>query len=341
MGMCGSDEEVKVGVPEHIELSNGSKMPIVGLGTWKATDDAEVIGAVKCALANGYRHIDAAACYGNEKIVGQAMTDGLKEAGLKREDIFVTGKLWNSEHDPAHVKAALEMTLADLQTDYLDLFLIHWPQCWEHEEGKNVAFPKTEEGGLKYTDTPLMDTWKALEKCVEAGLTKAIGLSNFNSEQIKLIMAEGTVKPAVLQVEIHPFFSNDKLVKFAQSQNIAVTAYSPLGSGVEIAGEKVIDNAKLKEVGAKYEKSAAQIVLAWLINRNIIVIPKSVKDKRVKENFDVRVKLSDEDMATIDAINKDARGGYGGPLVEGQPRDITHPHYPFRFEDKNPTLPEF
>jgi len=331
----------EVEVPEYVVLSNEAKMPIIGLGTWKSTDESEVVTAVKSAIANGYRHIDAAACYGNEKVVGAAMKDALAEAGVAREDIFVTSKLWNSEHDPAHVEAALKMTLADLQLDYLDLYLIHWPQCWEHEEGKNVAFPKTEEGTMKYTETPLLDTWKALEKCVESGLVKAIGLSNFNSEQIQHIIDAGSIPPAVLQVEIHPFFSNENLVKFALEKKIAVTAYSPLGSGVEIGGERVIDNAQLKEVGAKYNKSAAQLVLSWLINRGIIVIPKSVKEVRVKENFDVRIKISDEDMVTINAINKDVRGGYGGPLVDGKPRDIVHTHYPFLFDGINPTCPAF
>jgi len=308
---------------------NEAKMPVVGLGTWKADKENEVGNAVKWAIATGYRHLDCAACYGNEKEVGAAIKECL-DGGLRRDELFVTSKLWNSEHDPAHVKGALKQTLADLQLDYLDLFLIHWPQCWEHEEGKNCSFPKDADGKLKYTDTPLLATWAALEACVEEGLVKAIGLSNFNEVQIQHILDGCKIPPAALQVEIHPFFSQEPLVAFCKSKGIVVTAYSPLGSGVEIAGECVIDNAKLKEIAAKYSKSAPQLVLAWLIQRGIVVIPKSVKEERLKQNFDVRFEIEDADMQEIAALNKDARGGWGGPLVEGRPRDEVHAHYPFK-----------
>merc|ERR1719183_2287764 len=145
-------------------------MPSVGLGTWKATEDNEVGNAVKWALGCGYRHIDAAACYGNEHEVGAAMKEVFDAGEIKREDVFVTSKLWNSEHDPAHVKPALTRTLEDLQLEYVDLFLIHWPQNWEHVEGTHVGFPKNEDGTMKYSNVPLMDTWRALEACVEAGM---------------------------------------------------------------------------------------------------------------------------------------------------------------------------
>jgi diketogulonate reductase-like aldo/keto reductase len=333
-------KRTKVDKTSLVLTPNEAAMPIVGLGTWKADKENEVGQAVKWALAAGYRHIDCAAVYGNEKEVGVAMKETF-DGGLARGDVFVTSKLWNSEHDPAHVKAALTKTLEDLQLEYLDLYLIHWPQCWEHEDGKNVAFPKTEDGALKYTETPLLDTWKALEECVEEGLVKAIGLSNYNSEQIQHILDGGKIAPAVLQVEIHPFFSQEPLVEFAKSKGLVVTAYSPLGSGVEVGGERIIDNATLKEIATKYGKSAPQLVLAWLIQRGIVVIPKSVKEDRVKQNFDVQFEISSEDMATIGALNKDVRGGYGGPLIDGKPRDIMHAHYPFRFEDLNNTAPVF
>jgi len=194
---------------------------------------------------------------------------------------------------------------------------------------------------MKYTDIPLLDTWKALEECVQEGLIKAIGLSNFNSEQIQAIMDGGTIAPAVLQVEIHPFHSNGPLVEWCATKNIVVTAYSPLGSGAEINGERVIDNAKLKEIGAKYGKSPAQLTCAWLVNRGIVVIPKSVKESRLIENLDVRFVIAEEDMKAIGEINGDVRAGWGGPLVEGKPRDIVHSTYPFKFEDKNPACPAF
>jgi len=315
-----------------VTLNSGSKMPIVGLGTWKATEPNEVKNAVKWALDMGYKHLDCAACYGNEAEVGAALKESL-DGGINREEIFITSKLWNSEHDPVHVRPALEMTLKELQIDYLDLYLIHWPQNWEHTEGTNRSFAKNEDGTMKYTEVPLMETWKALEECVAAGLVKAIGLSNFNSKQITEIMGKGKIAPAVLQVEIHPFFSNEPLVSFAQSKGIAVTAYSPLGSGVEIGGQRVIDNPQLKELAEKTGKSAAQLVLAWLVNRGVIVIPKSVKESRLKENHDVVFELEPSTMEIINGINRDVRGGWGGPLVDDKPRDLVHPDYPFKFGD--------
>jgi len=312
-----------------VSIVSSAPMPLVGLGTWKSDKESEVGNAVKWAAAAGYRHFDCAACYGNEAEVGAALKE-VMDGGIARRDIFVTGKLWNSEHDPAHVRNALLKSIEDLQCEYLDLYLIHWPQNWEHVDGTNRGFPKNEDGTLKYTDIPLLDTWAALEACVAEGLVKSIGLSNFNQEQIQTIIDGGNVRPAVLQVEVHPFFQQEGLVQFAHSKGIVVTAYSPLGSGVEIDGERVIDNAKLKEIAAKYDRSGPQLVLAWLIQRGIIVIPKSVKENRLKENFDVRFEISDADMAEIATINKDARGGWGGPLVDGAPRDQVHPNYPFK-----------
>lgn len=176
----------RISVADDRNALSQAAIPIVGLGTWKGGEN-EVGQAVKWAIGCGYRHIDCAACYGNEVEVGAALKESI-DGGVPREDLFVTGKLWNrcdprldgtyltsvhrSEHDPAHVKDALKMTLADLQLDYVDLYLIHWPQCWEHEEGKNRGFPKNEDGTLKYTATPLMETWTALEACVEEGLCK-------------------------------------------------------------------------------------------------------------------------------------------------------------------------
>merc|ERR1712070_1117360 len=158
-----------------------------------------------------------------------------------------------------------------------------------------------------------MDTWEALEECVDSKLTRSIGLSNFNSTQVTEICSKAKVQPAVVQVEVHPFFNNKKFVEFTQEKGLCVTAYSPLGSGVVIGDERVIDNAKLKELGEKYEKSPAQMVTSWLMHRNIVVIPKSVKESRIKENLDVFFKIEEADLAAISAISVDLRGGWGGP----------------------------
>lgn len=326
----------KTSIPKTT-LSSGFSIPMVGLGTWKSTNESEVSNAIKWALETGYTHFDCAACYQNEHVVGAALGEALA-AGTKRDDIFLTGKLWNSEHDPANVKAAVQASIRDLQCEYLDLFLIHWPQNWEHVEAgaplPHMSFSKNEDGSMKYTDVPLADTWKALEECVDEGLLKSIGLSNFNEEQIKHICDTARIQPAMLQVEIHPFMQQEPLVQFAKATGLSVTAYSPLGSGAEINGLRVIDHPDLIAIGAKYSKSPAQVVSAWLVARGIVVIPKSVKQSRIQENFDVIFELDAEDMANIAAINGDLRAGWGGPLVDRdgkmEARDISHPQYPFK-----------
>ena len=173
-----------------------------------------------------------------------------------------------------------------------------------------------------------------MEALVSEGLVKAIGLSNFNSGQIDAIIEAGTIKPAVLQVEIHPYFSQEPLVAFCKERGIVPTAYSPLGTGQAINGQTVVGNATLAEIGAKYGKSSAQVAIAWLAQREIVVIPKSVTAARIAQNREVGFTLSDEDMATVSALNADARNGFGGPKVERdgemQPRDLLHPLYPFR-----------
>lgn len=243
------------------------------------------------------------------------------------------------------MKPALEQTIKDLQCEYLDLYLIHWPQHWEHVEGTTRGFPKNEDGTMKYGDlVPLTETWKAMEACVEAKLTRNIGLSNFNEEQINRIVAAAKVKPAVLQVEVHPFFSQEPLVKAAAAHNIAVTAYSPLGSGVAINGQTVVDHPKLIEIGQKYKVSAAQVVTAWLVSRGIVVIPKSVKKERIEQNFDVfSFKLDEDDVKGIRALNANTRGSFAGPLVTAAdgtvgPRDASHPEFPFNYAEEMAAL---
>jgi len=312
-------------------------MPLVGLGTWKSTD-GQVAGAVKAAIDAGYKHIDCAACYGNETEVGTAFKEAFESGKIKREELFVTSKLWNSEHAPKDVEAACRQTLKDLQLEYLDLYLIHWPQAFaktKENEGTNRSFPKDSDGNIIYDlDSTLEATWGAMEALVEKGLVKSIGLSNFNSLQIAAINKVAKVPIAVLQVESHPYHSNEKLLAFCTKNKIIVTAYSPLGSGAEIDGNTVVTNATLAAIGEGYGRSAAQVAVAWQRQRNVVVIPKSVKPERIVQNFDVFFKLSDEDMKAIGALNKDIRVGWGGPKVQRgdslEARDIIHPSYPFK-----------
>jgi len=252
------------------------------------------------------------------------------------------------------VRPALEQTLRDLKLDYLDLYLIHWPQSFARGPARearvggrrrgaptqakdpdgtgNCAFAKNADGSIKYdVETTSEATWAALEACVDAGLTKAIGLSNFTSRQVQRILDAGRIPPAVLQVEVHPYFSQKPLVEFCEARGIAVTAYSPLGSGATIDGATVASNATLARIGEARGKSAAQVAIAWLAQRGLVVIPTSVTRARVAQNRDVDFALSAAEMAEVDALNKDIRIGFGGPLSpEGLPRDVAHPLYPFK-----------
>ena len=185
-----------------LTLNSGQAMPVIGLGTWQAPA-GQVGAAVKAALEGGYRHIDCAAIYGNEAEIGAVFAEAFSSGLVKREDLFVTSKLWNSEHAPDNVRPALELTLKELRLDYLDLYLIHWPQCFAKESEGNRSIPKNDDGTIKYDlETPSAKTWAALEQCVDAGLTRSIGLSNFNSEQIAGVCEGARIQPAVLQVEI-------------------------------------------------------------------------------------------------------------------------------------------
>eukprot|EP01065_Artemidia_motanka_P024773 TRINITY_DN2967_c0_g2_i1.p1 TRINITY_DN2967_c0_g2~~TRINITY_DN2967_c0_g2_i1.p1 ORF type:complete len:344 (+),score=127.52 TRINITY_DN2967_c0_g2_i1:58-1032(+) len=314
------------------KLHSGADMPLVGLGTWQAPA-GEVGNAVRAAVEVGYRHIDCAAVYGNEAEIGAVFADMFASGKVKREDLFVTSKLWNSEHRPENVESAVRTTLKDLQLEYLDLYLMHWPQQFEKVEGTNRGFPRNEDQSIRYDQVPLAETWAAMEKLVEQGLVRAIGLSNFNSVQIKAIHEGAKIKPHVLQCESHPFFPNEPLFALARSLGIVCTAYSPLGSGAEIDGYTVANHPELKKVADRHGKSAAQVACAWQLQRGNVVIPKSVSKERIAQNFDVTFALSAEDMAAIAALDGGLRCGWGGPKVERDgksvPRDLLHADYPF------------
>eukprot|EP01062_Namystynia_karyoxenos_P010321 TRINITY_DN13655_c0_g1_i1.p1 TRINITY_DN13655_c0_g1~~TRINITY_DN13655_c0_g1_i1.p1 ORF type:complete len:351 (+),score=106.68 TRINITY_DN13655_c0_g1_i1:72-1055(+) len=314
--------------------TSGQTVPRIGLGTWKS-DPGQVGVAVRAALEIGYRHIDCAAVYGNEQEIGAVLKDAISSGMVKREELFVTSKLWNSEHRPENVEPALRQTLADLQLDYLDLYLVHWPQAFEKVPGTHIGFPRNPDQSIKYDlEAGVEPCWRALEKCVDAGLVRALGVSNFNAAQLKDLVQCARVKPVMLQCESHPYFSNERLFSLARSLGLQCTAYSPLGSGSEVGGVGVPSNPVLVKIGEKHGKSAAQVACAWQLQRGNAVIPKSVTKERIAQNFDIVFTLSEEDMAAIAALDCNARAGWGGPLVErgGQmrPRDELHPLYPFK-----------
>ncbi|XP_050408874.1 1,5-anhydro-D-fructose reductase [Patella vulgata] len=309
-----------------LTLNNGRTMPSVGLGTYapKQDDDA-VIAAVKLAVRAGYRHIDCAAIYRNERAVGHAIKQLIVEDVVKREDLFVTSKLWNTCHRPDIVEVNLRKSLEDLGLEYVDLYLIHWPMAFK--EGGDMI-PKDANGKVLYSDVDYVDTWKALEDCVDLGLTMSIGCSNFNSKQLQRILDIARMKPVNNQAEVNVYNSNKKLIDFCKANGIVVTASSPLGSPGNIREGYVtlLKDPVLLDIAARYKKSPAQVALRFLIQQGIGVLPKSVTASRIRENFDLfDFSLSDSDKQQLVSLNKNVRA-----YLDEFAKD--HPHYPFHEE---------
>ncbi|GAB3059252.1 aldo/keto reductase [Salinicoccus sesuvii] len=258
-------------------LSNGTEIPCVGFGTWQTPDGKTAVNSVKKAIESGYRHIDTAAAYKNEGSVGQA----IKESGVAREDLFVTSKLWNSERGYEKTKAAFEQTLKELDTDYLDLYLIHWP-----------ANEKQFDNWKEINN----ETWRAMTELHEAGKVKAIGVSNFMTNHLEPLL-EFEVKPMVNQIEYHPGHTQDGVVDLCKQYDILVEAWSPIGSG------RLLEDESLKEIAEKYDKSVAQLCIRYVLQNGALPLPKSVTPERIEENTHVfDFEISDEDMKQMDAM---------------------------------------
>lgn len=238
-----------------VKLNDGNRIPQLGYGVWKISNDDAAV-AVSEALNTGYRHIDTAAIYGNEEGVGK----GIRESDIARGDIYLTTKLWNSEQGYETTLKAFDASLKRLGTDYVDLYLIHWPM-----PSKDL----------------FMETWRAFTRIKEEGRAKSIGLSNFRTADLERILKESDVPPAINQIELHPQFQQDELRLFHSKHNIATEAWSPLGQGT------LMENETLKAIASAHGKSVAQVILRWHIETGNIVIPKSVTPSRIRENFEI------------------------------------------------------
>eukprot|EP01132_Coremiostelium_polycephalum_P003289 gene3289-4120_t len=289
----------------NFQLNNGELMPGVGLGTFNNLVPGQVGDAVKHSLKTGYRHIDCSPIYGNEKEIGKALTEVFAEGNIKRNEVFIVSKLWNTGHSKSQVKIHCEATLKALGLNYLDLYLIHWPIATEYDPTDIYKSVRDSDGHVKLAPIPIRETWEEMEKLVESGLVKSIGVSNFNVQLLIDLLSYAKIKPVVNQIEMHPYLSQVQLRKFCTKNNILITSYSPLRNTVNNPNDKIIT-----DIAKSHGKTEANVILRWVIQSGMSVIPKSVNFSRIEENFNVfDFQLSDQEMQSIDTLNSNSRTG--------------------------------
>ncbi|EPQ30077.1 uncharacterized protein PFL1_02194 [Pseudozyma flocculosa PF-1] len=305
-------------------LNTGAKMPAIGLGTWLAKPD-EVRVAVKTALEQGYRHIDAARVYGNEHEVGQALSESIQAGILKRDDVFITSKLWNTDHAPERVEAGLRRSLRDIGVEYLDLFLVHWPIAFKGTADENVLFPRNDQGQIDVdTSQSIAATWAKMVEMKRKGLVRAIGLSNVSKDMVQAVcdaaQSDDEV-PSSVQVEYHPLVAplQRELKDYCDSKKIILTAYSPLGNN-RIGEPLLVQRPTLLDVSAKTGHTPAQILIQWIVRNGVCVIPKSVTPSRLQSNLEsLDFDLSDDERNAVDALANDNVVRYNVPIRYAAP----------------------
>lgn len=292
----------------ELRFANNDLIPTMGIGTWLSKPN-EVYNAIITAIKAGYRHIDCAYIYKNEKEIGDALQFAFKNGLVKREELFITSKLWNNSHEMAQIEPAIKQTLKDLQLDYLDLYLMHWPIAfkWEFEQVKSV------ENLASLKDIPLEETWLGMAELKKNGLTKHIGVSNFSQKKLQHLIDTTQIVPENNQIEIHPYFQQKKLRSYCTQNNIVVTAYSPLGSRHLTKSENGIsENLIIKNMAERYNCTPAQVILAWGMAQGISIIPKSTNTDRIYENYNaVNVHLRPEDIDAINMVDENNRQSKG------------------------------
>lgn len=306
-------------IPTITLKPTGQKMPLIGFGAWKVPN-ATCADTIYNAIKAGYRLIDGAEDYANEKECGEGVRRAIADGIIKREDIFITSKLWNTFHQKDHAVELAKRSLADWGLEYFDLFLIHFPIAQKYVDPAERYPPglltDVEKGIIEFEDVSIAETWAALESLVDAGLVKNIGVSNFNAGLVRDLLTVARIRPSVLQIEHHPYLTQPALIDYIQAQGIAITGYSTFGpqSFLEMGQERahntplVLEHETVNAIASAHGKSPAQVILRWATQRNIAVIPKSNNVDRLKQNLEsASFDLTEEEIKQISALNINLR----------------------------------